>query len=332
MPVQPVDYKIAILGPVPYDHITMWNNELLNRYGCIIYPCIALSKLFGRKARITPVAHVRKKDQQTVKAIMKGHPGIELLHINADFDQGDVMVLKFITKYKSLEKQYGFMNPIMPDDVKHLLDSDYFIVLPVTDYEVSLETLQFIKLYGQAQVIFDAHGATTAMTSLGDRVTKFWVDRDLWLPYIDVLTMTPEQAKYSWFAKEYTLEELEDSEDMTESDLQVLAEHCFSFGVKALYITLAEEGCLVFYQDGEKAVKEYVPSIKLDAPVMDTTGRGESFVAGLTYGLIAYDGDYIQGARFGNVISAQRTRGVTYDVFDERDEILRIVAETYGDK
>ena len=53
MPVKPVDYKISLLGPVPYDHITLWNNELVDRYGCLVYPAIALSKLLGRKARIT---------------------------------------------------------------------------------------------------------------------------------------------------------------------------------------------------------------------------------------------------------------------------------------
>ena len=61
MPVMPVDYKISLLGPIPYDHIILWNNEPMDRYGCLIYPAIALSKLLGKSARITPVTNVRKK-------------------------------------------------------------------------------------------------------------------------------------------------------------------------------------------------------------------------------------------------------------------------------
>ncbi len=32
---------------------------------------------------------------------------------------------------------------------------------------------------------------------------KFWIDRDQWLPYIDVLKMNLEEANASWFKKEY---------------------------------------------------------------------------------------------------------------------------------
>ncbi len=325
-----VEHKITLLGPIPCDYITTWKNEILERYGCLTYPAIALSKLLGKSARITLVAHVRKKDQQTIKAILKGHRGVELLRITADLDQGDVIRLRYINKYRCLEKQYGFMDPIMPDDVKHLLDSHYFIALPVTDFEISLETLKFIKEYSESKVILDAHGPTTAMTSLGDRVAKFWVDRDLWLPYINILVMTLEQAKYIWFAKEYSLEELEDSEDLSETDLQVFAEHCFKKGLEALYITLGEDGCLVYFKKDQKAHKQHVAPVKLEEPVVDTTGRNESFVAGLTYGLIKTNKDYVKAARFGNAISAQRVRGVTYDVFESLEDTLKLVQETYN--
>lgn len=324
------EHKITLLGPIPYDRITTWKHEVFDRYGCLIYPALALSNLLGKSARITPVAHVRKKDQQTVKTILKGYPGVELLRITADQDQGDVIQLRFISKYKSLEKQYGFMDPIMPEDVKHLLDSNYFLVLPVTDFEVSLETLRFIKEYTTSTVVFDAHGVTTAMTSLGDRVVKFWVDRDLWLPYIDILCMTKEQAKYVWFEKEYTLEELEESEDLTANAMQALAEHCFTYQIKALYINCGEDGCLVFSKKDDKVIKELVPAARLNE-IVDNTGSNESFDAGLVYGLIKTNGDYVKAARFGNVLSAQRVRSINYDVFDSMEQTNKTVQEIYGE-
>ena len=323
-----VEHKITLLGPVPCDYITSWNNDNFERYGGVTYPAIALSKLLGRLARITPVSHVRKKDQQTIKAILKGHPGVELLRITSDTDRGDVIRLKCINKYKWLEKQYGFMDPIMPDDTKHVLDSHYFLMLPITDFEISLETLQFIKSYSEGTVIFDAHGQTTAMTSLGDRVTKFWVDRDLWLPHIDILVMSMEQAKYTWFQKEYSLAQLEDIDDLTEADLQAFAEHCFTHEVKALYITLGEDGCLVFVQQNDKVKQHHIPAAHLNN-VLDTTGREESFVAGLTFGLIKTDNDYVKAACYGNVVSAQRTRAMTYDVFDSAADTIKSVKEIY---
>lgn len=319
-----VEHKITLLGPIPLDNITTWKNETFERYGCLTYPVIALSKLFGRRARITPVTHVRKKDQQTIKAILKGHPGVELLHINADFDQGDVMRLRFINRNKCLEKQYGFMNPILPDDVKHLLDSHFFLCLPVTDYEISLETLQFIKAYSEAKIIFDAHGQTMAMTTLGDRVQKFWVDRDLWLPYIDVLVMTIEQAKYCWFEKEYTLEELEDGKDLSEEEIEAFAGYCFKQKVQALYITLKDGGCLVYAKHKRRIYKSCVPAIELPEISVDTTGGEESFVAGLTYGLLETGWDFVKSARYGNIVSSQRAKDATYEVFDSLQDILKL--------
>lgn len=323
-----VDHKITLLGPIPSDHITTSDNKTFQRYGCLTYPALALSNLFGKSARITPVANVRKKDQQTIKTILKGHHGIELLRINSDFDQGDVMRLQFINKYKSLEKQYGFMNPILPDDVKHVLDSNFFILLPVTDFEVSLETLQFIKQYSDSTLILDAHGPTTAVTYLGDRVTKFWVDRDLWLPHIDILVMTMEQAKYSWFEKEYTLAQLEDIDDLSEDALQEFAAHCFSHDVKALYILLGDNGCLVYFPKEDEIQRRHVLPPKLD-DVVDTTGRSESFIAGLTFGLTETDNDYVKAAAYGNVVSAQRVRGINYDVFDSKEETINAVTAQY---
>jgi adenosine kinase len=323
------EYKISLLGPIPYDHILTLQNESLDRYGCLVYPAIALSQLLGKKSHIIPVSHVRKKDQQAIKIILQGHPGIELQHIKADADQGDVIRLQFLDKNKRLEKQSGFMDPIMPVDVKNLLDSNYFVCLPVTDFEIALETLQFIKSYSKATVIFSAQGPTTTMIALGDRLPKFWVDRDLWLPYIDVLTMTESQVKCSWFAKEYTLEELDAGEFLSDAELNAFAEHCFNKGVRALYVTSSDGSCKIFARIDGKVLMHHAAAAKINATVVDTTGRGGSFVAGITFGLI-HTGDYVKAAYYGNVINAQRTRSMDYEVFDSLETTITMVKENYG--
>ena len=35
-----VENKITLLGPIPYDYITTWKNEMLERYGGLTYPVI----------------------------------------------------------------------------------------------------------------------------------------------------------------------------------------------------------------------------------------------------------------------------------------------------
>jgi len=58
---------------------------------------------------------------------------------------GTVIELRFLNQNNRLEKQTAFMNPILPEDVAPFLDVDAFVFVPITDFEISLSTLQYIK-------------------------------------------------------------------------------------------------------------------------------------------------------------------------------------------
>ena len=306
--------KITLLGPIPRDHITTFKGEVIEKYGCITHPAIALSKLVGDRAEIIPVAHVHKIDEDPIKALFDPYPNINVNHITSDADQGDVISLKFLDQNHREEKQLAFMDPILPKDVEPLLDSDFFVFLPITDFEVALDTLKYLKANSKGTIIFDAHGPTNTVTKTGDRYHRFWVDRDQWLPYIDVLKMNLEEANCCMFKKEYTLDELQYGDHEDESELRSLGEHCISKGVKSVIITLDERGCMVYSKKNGILQEEFVPSIKVKQ-VIDTTGCGDSFAGGLAFGLFEEEGNYILAAQYGNALGAQRTQGKTFDVF-----------------
>src|SRR5690606_17997614 len=136
--------------------------------------------------------------------------------------------------------------PILTADVKKLTGCNVFFFIPVSDYEISLETLRFLKENSDGTIIFDAHGPTTACLINGERMRKFWIDRDQWLPYIDVLKMNLEEAYASWFKKEYETRDLAKShEEANFDELRAFATHCTQMGVRAEYITLDIRGCMV---------------------------------------------------------------------------------------
>jgi sugar/nucleoside kinase (ribokinase family) len=228
-----------------------------------------------------------------------------------------------------LERQTGFMDPIMPDDVKKLVDCDVFVFIPISDYEISLETLKYLKKKSEGTIIFDAHGPTTACLINGERMRKFWIDRDQWLPYIDVLKMNLEEAHASWFKKEYESQDFLESGDVDRDVLRQFAVHCLSHGVKCLYITVDSRGCLVYYNERGKLKEEMVPAVKVEN-VIDTTGCGDSFAGGIGFGLLQKPRDYIQAARYGNALGALRTQGKTFAVFKSLDETNQIIRDTYS--
>lgn len=321
--------RIAILGPIPRDHIVTHNGELIQKWGCVTHPVIALSTLAGNKIEVVPVSHLRRVDLDNVKEVFQGYKGINLKHVTTENDQGDIISLRFIDMNNRLERQTGFMDPIVPADMKGILDCKAFVFIPISDYEVSLDTLKFLKKKSKGIIIFDAHGPTTACLINGERQRKFWVDRDLWLPYIDVLKMNLEEAQASWFKKEYESQEFgQENEEPNREELRAFALHCLAKGVKCVYITVDSRGCLVYYYERGKLREEMVPAIKVDH-VIDTTGCGDSFAGGVGFGLLQKATDYIGAARFGNALGALRTQGKTFAVFKSLAETEKIIKQGY---
>lgn len=75
---------------------------------------------------------------------------------------------------------------------------------------------------------------------------------------------------------------------------------CFrGFGMKALGIKLGSDGCFVT----DFQTSRYIPGLTW-MPVVDTTGAGDSFLAGLMCGL-SRNWDIFQSAEFANTVAAQ---------------------------
>lgn len=321
--------SIAVIGPVPRDHITTYQGEVIEKYGCITHPVIALSKLTEGKAEIYPISHLRKKDAPRIKELFEKYEGIDVKGLKSELDQGDTIILRFLDQNKRIEKQTGFMNPVIAGDLADFTHCDVFVFLPVTDYEISLDTLKYIKENSDGVVIFDAHGPTTSVSIFGDRTMKFWVDRDQWLPYIDVLKMNMEEAYCSWFKNEYEIDEMKVIRELSREELNKFAAYCISKGVKAILVTMDSRGCMVYYKKDEKFVEELIPPVKVDS-IVDTTGCGDSFAGGIAFGLLNDHDDYIKAAKYANALGAQRTQGRDFEVFKSLQETNNQLLETYS--
>jgi hypothetical protein len=321
--------RIAIVGPIPRDHIVTHQGDLIQKWGCVTHPVMALSAMGVPDLEVVPVSHVRHVDNDNVKEVFKGAPGVNLNHITSGNDQGDIISLRFLDMNNRLERQTGFMDPIVPRDFEKLLDCQVFVFIPISDYEISVEALKYLKRKSKGTIIFDAHGPTTACLITGERQRKFWIDRDQWLPYIDVLKMNLEEAHASWFKKEYESNDFgSNQEEVDRDELREFAVHCLNMGVRCVYITVDSRGCLVYYKVRGKLKEEMVPAVKVEN-VVDTTGCGDSFAGGIGFGLLQNPADYVGAARYGNALGALRTQGKTFAVFKSLEETNKIIQATY---
>ncbi|MEH6648897.1 MAG: PfkB family carbohydrate kinase [Motiliproteus sp.] len=322
-------FNIAVLGPIPKDHITTYKKDIVEKYGCALYTSVVLSTLISEGGRVTPVVNVRIDDKESICKQFEPFPLIDISHINSEANQGDVIYLEYLDQNHRVERQTSFMNPIIPSHIEDLMDCDAFVFVPVTDFEISLSTLQYIKKNSNGVIIFDAHGPTNGCNRHGERFLKFWIDRDEWLPSIDILKMNLEEAACSWYEKEYSKDELDGIGELPLDELPNFARHCLNMGVKALYVTLDEYGCAVYYIDEKGKMQEhFVKRIHIEK-VIDTTGCGDSFAGGLAFGYLK-SRDYLQACYYGNVAGAQRCTGTELDVYHNLEETEKLILEVYN--
>lgn len=322
--------NVAVIGPIPRDCITTHLGETVEKYGCAVYTAVVLSTLAAKGSTISTVSHVRRTDLDKVRDLLSQFPYMDVSHVTADADQGDVINLTYIDQNKRLEKQTGFMNPMLPEDLDGLMHCDAFVFVPITDFEVPLETLRHIKANSDGVIVFDAHGPTNGCSLHGDRFHKLWIDRDRWLPSIDLLKMNLEEASCSWFAGEYEPGALDEVAELTMDELPKFARHCLDRGVQALYITLDQHGCAVYFKDAAGRMQEHLVKRVPVERVVDTTGCGDSFAGGLAFGYIKTR-DFVKACQYGNAMGAQRCSSTELAVYRNLEETERQIIETYGE-
>jgi sugar/nucleoside kinase (ribokinase family) len=319
--------KVAVLGPIPRDQIITHTGERFEKYGCALYTAVAMSALLDPDDVISVISHVRRQDEGPIKAILDAYPNIDTSGITSHADQGDVIELRYVAHNTRVERQTRFMDPILPADLEHVLDAESFVCVPITDYEVSQPTLRHIKENSNGTIVLDAHGPAVTLTLSGARHPRIWADRDIWLPYIDILKMNLEEASSAWRRESADVDDT--SPRLGAGDLHELAAHCLDHGVGAVCVTLDEQGAVVFSKDAAGAMVENVVGRIHVENVVDTTGCGDSFAAGLAFGYLEFQ-NYVLGCQYGNAMGAQRCSGAELNVYLTRAETEKQLAAAYG--
>lgn len=160
------------------------------------------------------------------------------------------------------------------------------------------EAMQIAKQAG-VRVIFDLDVSPSffAQMSLG---TKKELTESL--EFVDVLKPCKAAAR-----------------EMTgESDYEKIADALLALGPSLVAITQGAEGCLI----ADHKRKAHVPAFKVG--VVDTTGAGDAFMGGLSYGLLQ-GWDFQRVGTFANACAALCCTKVGARAMSKRDEVIAFI-------
>lgn len=318
----------AVLGPIPRDHVTTHRGEVFDKYGAVLYTTAALSALLGPDDLVVPVVHVRERDRGPIEQLLGPLDNVDLSLVRSHTDRGDVIDLTYVDQNVRHERQSGFMHPIVPGDVEAVLDADAFVCVPITDYEVPATTLAHLREHGSGLILLDGHGPCVSLAPGGVRTKRLWIDRDAWLPNVDILKMNLEEAGCTWFPPPGGDPD-EIGRPLDRAQLPEMATHCIDRGVRAVCVTLDEDGCALYFAGPDGTVEEHlVPRVPVEH-VVDTTGAGDSFAAGMAFGYLEF-GDLVTAARYGNAMGAQRASGSDLSVYLPFDRTAQQIERAYG--
>jgi len=141
--------------------------------------------------------------------------------------------------------------------------------------------------------------------------------------------MNLEEAHCSWFEGEYDLSNLHEEHELSLDKLPDFAMHCLKLGVQSVLVTLDSRGVMVYSLNDNRLEERLVKSVKVDH-VIDTTGCGDSFAAGVGFGLLKHPNNFDIAAQYGNILGAQRTQGKTFEVFKSFQETHEIFLKNYS--
>ncbi|MGH8918373.1 MAG: carbohydrate kinase family protein, partial [Actinomycetes bacterium] len=177
-------------------------------------------------------------------------------------------------------------------------------------------------------ILLDGHGPTVSLSPGGARVRRLWIDRDSWLPNIDILKLNLEEAGCSWFPPPGG-DPAEIGAPLDREQLPRFAAHCLDRGVQAVCVTLDEDGCAIYFKGADGTPQEHlVPRIVIPE-VVDTTGCGDSFAAGMAFGHLQF-ADFVAAARYGNAMGAQRASASELEVYLDLAATTEQVRSAYG--
>ncbi len=265
---------ITVIGHICKDivHKPKEEDTTQESFGGIIYTILTLANLMTEKDKIQPVFGIGQSDYEQL---------IEQLSLYKNIDTSGIFRFKGTTNEVHLfyhkdnqtriECSSNISPPIPFNKIRSYIDSDGIIINMVSGFDITLETLDYIRMEIREQktpIHFDFHSLTLGIDQENKRFRRPLTDWRRWCFMLKSIQMSEEEA-LGLSAERY--------------DEKTLINHLMPLMVETLLITRGKKGVSVIVQDIHKKLTRKNIAGESFGKAIDPTGCGDVFGAAFHY-------------------------------------------------
>jgi len=280
----------TVIGHLCFDVIELLDGNEIQSYGGIYFPLAALANFLSPDDKILPVFGIGKTDYNSFIDHLKMYPNIDTSGIFKFSGPTNQVRLKYSTGGNRIECSKHISESIPWKRIHQYLDTDMILVDMISGFDISLETLDEIRMEirdKKIPIYLDVH---CLPCRINEDFTRSYCPVQTWRRWLFMLHAVQMNIAE---ATHLTPERLDESS---------LAKHVLALNTKALHITKGDSGSTL-YMDGHKQIN------RLDLQAFDTeksidpTGCGDVFAAAYCAHYIKSK-DMITSARFADRVAS----------------------------
>lgn len=274
--------KFGLIGTITYDRISYESRPSWMGLGGVLYQGATLSAL-GKEVFL--YTNLGEELDSEVEKIIKNWPKLRRKGINHIPGPGNQVLLHYPESGERVEILRSVVPPLDPSLViKDLPEFEMLILILNSGYDIELRDWRKIVCSASCPIWIDIHSLPLSKEI---NVPRKYMSLPDWKEWVERVTFI--QANEKEMASILGHPEKKPSE----ADMINFGERAFNLGTKAVFITLGKEGVFVMSPKGSKRICSFRVN-----KVVDTTGCGDVFCAGMAAGLVG-SMDPFEAAAFG---------------------------------
>lgn len=286
--------KITIIGHLCLDVIHHPDETETQSYGGIFFSVATLANLLGNQDTVLPVFGVGEKEYEAFLERIKVYPNVDTSGIFKFNGQTNQVRLFYKEGVERVECSKHISEPIPWKKIKSKLDSDIVLVNMISGFDVTLETLDEIRLAirdDRVPLYLDVHSLSLGIK---EDFTRFRRPLEAWRRWLFMLhgVQMNEQE-----AAGLTMEDF---------DEPTLAKQILALNTKILALTRAERGFSGFIDDRKHVLRVDGEGVN-PGLARDSTGCGDVFAAAYC-AHYCYTKNIQESLEFANRVAAAKSQ------------------------